>query len=476
MNFKSLYKLVTCSMFLILTACGNAEDEKNLIDLFTTASQDLIAINFPAGSTEDIISIDTFFDYRIEGLESNGVDIVPINSNINWSLSDGAVSTIDQNGRLSTGSVAETITVNAKFGILTSNFTVTISAAKFDKVIQLNDTAVIINLCQAQPIKPIGSYIDDDGNEEIRPVDNTTINTITWLIRNQEDDAPSQRAFIKTENSQAELQALETGNVIIQASARSLNSGSVVTSADFGQTLNHNLNSIKLCLKSEAGLNTCTLNNTEVIKDNTISLMAVANYQAANGTNFDQNISALSKWGTDDSNVATIAFSTDRQQLNVTGNTANASATISVACGNIEQAVQDNDIENGVVLNVPVTCANGNINCLSATANVDITDIQADLTSLAVTVDGATLTDNTTLILLGQQPQSIALNVTANFADNSTEDVTADTGVNYSNQTTTIISEVAGTPGQYNVLTAGNAEVQITFQGLTFIAKFTIPN
>ncbi|VAW50521.1 hypothetical protein MNBD_GAMMA06-2259 [hydrothermal vent metagenome] len=477
MNFKSIYSFIVCSLFFMLTACSDAENEKDLVDLFTTASQDLIAIQFIDGTTEDIISIDTFFDYSIEGLKSNGVDVIPISDNIEWSLSDGATSTIDQNGRLSTGSVAETITVNAKFGILITSFSVFVSAAKFDKVIELNSTTVAINLCQSQSINPIGSYIDDDGSEEIRPVDNTTINTITWLIRNQEDDTASQRAFIKTENSQAELQALETGNVIIQARATSLNSGAVVTSDDFNQTLDHNLNSLKLCLKSNTGLNTCTLNNTEVIKDNTISLMTVANYQASNGSNFDQDVSALSKWGTDDTDIATIALSADRQQLNITGNTANSTVAISVACGNVEQTVQNSDIEEGVVLTEPVTCANGNINCLDATADVGITEnIQTDLDSLTVTVNNATLTDGTALIIPGQQPITIILVVTANFSDNTTEDVTADSDVTYNNQTTTVIDQVAGTPGTYTVLAAGQAEVEMTFQGITFTAIFVIPN
>ncbi len=472
MRFKSIYGLFICVLLFVVSACSDADKEKELVDLFTTASQDLIAINFPAASTEDLISINTFFDYQIEGLKSNGVDIVPVNDNVSWSLSAGVVSSIDQNGRLSSGSVAEVVTVTARLGVLIATLDVTVSAAKFDQVVKLNSTPVSINMCQAQQIQPIGSYLNDDGSEEIRPVDNTVINSITWLIRNQEDDAPSQRAFIKTENSLTELQALATGNVIIQAQAKSLSTGNVVTSADFNQTLDHNLNSLKLCFKSETDLATCTLSSVDVVENAVLSIMAVGNYQAANGSTYNQNISAYSKWGTDNTSNATIAFSADRQQLDVTGNTSGTTANISVACGNIEQTVSDSAIKNGVVLDVPVTCASGNINCLPDTAVINISS--KTVSSLTVTADGNALVDNTAFAL-ASRPSTIVLNVTANYSDNTSQDVTIDTNIFYNNRSALIVIAKSGSLGEYTVLTAGEAEIQIIFQSQVFIAKITIP-
>jgi len=472
MSFKSLYGFFVCSFLLLLTACSNPDNEKELVDLFTTASQDLIAINFPA-TTQDVISVGTFVDYKIEGLKSNGIDVVPVNDNVNWSISSGAVSTIDQNGRLSSASIAEVVTITAKLGILSATQNVAISAAKFDRVIKLNETPVTVDMCQSQLIQPIGSYLNDDGSEEIRPVDNTVINTITWIIRNQEDGSPSQRAFIKTTNSQAELQALETGNVIIQAQARSISSGSTITSVDFNQTLDHNLNSLKLCSAGATDLAACVLSTTSVVESNTVSLVAVGNFQAADGSNYNQNISALSKWGVDNNANATIGFSADRQQLDVTAKVANSSAVVSVACGNIEQTVLDSDIKNGVVLASAVTCASGNLNCLRSTASVNVLS-QTTLTSLTVTADGATLVDSTALVLV-VRPVTITLKVTANFSDGTTQDVTADANITYNNQTPTIISGVPGTPGVYTVSSNGNAEIQIIFQSLTFTARMTIP-
>jgi len=472
MSFKSACGFIICSLLLVLAACSDADKEKALVDLLTTAGQDLIAINFPAATTQDLISVDTFVDYRIEGLKSNGVDVVPVYDNIRWSLSAGAVSSIDENGRLSSGPVAEVVTVTAQLGILTATQVVTVSAAKFDRVIKLDDAPVMINMCQSQQIQPVGSYLNDDGSEEIRPVDNTVINSITWLVKNQEDGTPSQRAYIKTENNLVELRALEAGNIIIQAQAKSLSSGGVVTSVDFNQTLDNNLNSLKLCLKSETDLAACVLSSVDIIENAVASLMTVANYQAADGSNYYQNISAYSKWGSDNTSNASIALSADRQQLDVTGNTPASTTNISVACGNIEQTVTDSAIKNGVVLDVPVSCASGNINCLRATVPINVTS--KTVTSLTVTANSTALVDNTALVL-ASRPATIVLDVTANFSDNTSQNVTADANTIYNNRSGLVVVAIPGSPGEYNVLIAGDADIQIIFQGVIFVAKITIP-
>ncbi len=473
MNFKMLHSLFIYILLLMLSACSDTENETRLVGLFTSAGLDIIAIDFPAAANENVISINTFFDYTIEGLQSNGIDTIAVTDNIIWSLSDGATSTIDRNGRLSGGSVAETLTITAQVGHLSQTFDVRISAAKFDQVIQLNSTQVLVNMCQTQQIIPIGSYLNDDGSEEQRPVDNSVINTIEWVIRNQEDNTPSQRAFIKTDNNITNLQALEAGNVIIQARAPSISSGNIITSADFTQTLDHNLNSLKLCLRSESDLAACTLSNNDVVENNVVSLMAVANYQAADGSNFNQNISAYSKWGIDNISNATIAFSADRQQLDITGSVADTTANISVACGNIEQTVQDSEIENGVVLTIPVSCASGNINCLFATEAMTI--INENATSLSVTANGFALVDNTAF-LLTTRPTIITLNVTANFANSNSVDITADVNLNYTNQNIVVLSENTTVPGEYTVLVSGDAQIQLVYQGQVFVAKITIQN
>ena len=472
MNFKFLYGFILCCLLLMLAACGDADKEKELVDIFTTASMDLVSIDFPAASTQDIVSINTFVDYHIEGLKSNGVDIIPVNDHIVWSLSEGAISTIDQNGRLSSGPVAETITITAKVGTLTATLNVSVSAAKFDQVIKLNSTPVLVNMCQAQQIMPIGSYRNDDGTEEIRPVDNTVINGITWIIRNQEDGSPSQRALIQTENNITKLQALEAGNVIIQAQATSLYSGNIITSVDFNQTLDNNLNSLKLCLGSDADMSACSLSNKDIAQNAVLSIMAVGNYQATDGTAYYQNISAYSKWGIDNNSNATIAFTADRQQLDITGKTVASTANITAACGNIEQTVLDSEIENGVVLAVPVTCAVGNLNCLSSTAAINIVEIV--LTSLTVTANGVALVDDTQ-VNLGYSPAIITLNVTANYSDGSSQDITSDANIYYDNRSPQLITEVQGTPGEYTTQPpSGVADIRIDYQGQIFIAKITV--
>ncbi|VAW71336.1 hypothetical protein MNBD_GAMMA10-1399, partial [hydrothermal vent metagenome] len=324
MNFKSAYSFILYSLLLILTACSDSDNEQELVDLFDVASLDIIDINFPAGSTEGTISINTFFDYTLEGTKSNGVDVIPITSNTRWSVSEGAASTIDQNGRLSAGPTPDTITITAQVGSLSTSTVVNISAAKFHKVVGLNATPVSVNMCQTQQITPMGEYRTDDGTvdgvieDPPRAVDSNAINTITWIIKNAAGDSPSQSALVVTQNNITELQAFETGDVVIQAQAISQFNNELITSADLAKILgqelelNNNLNSIKVCLESETDLSTCTLDSTDLAQNNTLSLISIGNYQAADGSNFDTNISAYSKWGTDNTSNATIALSADR--------------------------------------------------------------------------------------------------------------------------------------------------------------------
>ncbi|VAW60657.1 hypothetical protein MNBD_GAMMA08-2449 [hydrothermal vent metagenome] len=474
MNFKSLYHFIFYGFLLLLTACSDSENETQLVDLFTAANLDLIAIEFSAETTEDVLSINTFFDYKIEGLKSNGVDKIPVDSNIVWSLSEGAISTIDQTGRLTAGSVGEVITITAKLGHLIDTLEVRISAAKFDQVVQLNSTTVQVNMCQAKTIVPIGRYVNDDNTVEIRAVDSSIINSIEWIILNQEDSSASQRAVIKTVNNITDLQALEVGDVIVQARALSVSTGNIVTSADLPQSIDNNLNSLKLCLKSETDLAACTLANTDVVENNIVALQAVANYQASNGSNFNENITELTKWGIDNNN-ATIALSTDRQQLDVVGVNAGTTTTLSAACGNIEQTVTGTQITNGVVLTTPVGCAAGNLNCVATTETMSV--VAATITSLSITANDADLVDNVALVLT-VQPAIIALQVTANFANSDSRDVTDDVNVTYNNLSTNVITEVVGTPGEYTVDAAGDAEVAVAFQGQgqVFTVKITVPN
>jgi len=474
MNFKSAYCFLLCTFMLLLTACGDAEKEAPLVDLFAAASLDIIAIDFPAEANEAIISVDAFFDYSIEGLRSNGVDSVPVTSNVTWSLSDGAVSSIDENGRLSAGSVAEQMTITATVGHLSDTFDVRISAAKFDQVVMLNSTALTINMCTAQQIIPIGNYINDDGSaDEQRPVDSRIINTIEWLIRNAEDDTSSQRAFIKTENNIANLQALQTGDVIIQARAPSdSQDGTVITSVDFNQTLDNNLNSIKICRSTDTNLDTCALTNKDVVENNVVSLMAVGKYQQTDGSDSSQNISAYSKWGISNTANATIALSADLQQLNVTGKLKETTTNVSVACGNVEQSIADADIEKGVVLEVPVTCANGNLNCLQKSETMNV--ISEAITAISITANDLDLQDNIARVFT-TRPTSIILKVTADFSNSASRVVTAE--ATYFNRSAEVITKKSGTSAEYTVQPTGNdVEIFVEMQNQNFTVKITLPN
>ncbi|MES0327887.1 MAG: hypothetical protein ABUK13_06830 [Gammaproteobacteria bacterium] len=471
MNFKTCYQLCLYALFIFLAACS-ADDEENLVNLHAIANQDIISISFPA-DTETTHSINSEYDFSLQGLKSNAVDTVVISSDIQWSLSDGAISTIGQNGHFTASATAELITVTADFGFFSDSIEIKVSDAKFDQVVQLDENVLIVDMCRSQTVRPIGRYVDEYGIEEIRPVDNIIINTIEWIILDQADNNPSQRAHIETLDDHATLHTLAEGNIVIQAKAFSPLSNSDVTSADFNQAITNNLNSIKLCYSSASDLSNCVVTNASVEKDKSISFISVANYQALDGSNFYENISGNSKWGVDNVLNASIALSTDRQQLNITGEIEESSATISVACGDIEQAIDSIDISQGVVLDTPVSCSTG-ASCVTSSTTVLID--QLSVTALKVSANDTDLT-SAEVLTLTVRPDEISLITTAAFSNNTESIITSDTGLVYSITIgkDVVIEEKAGSVGVYTVLGAGTAEVKLDFRGETFYALIEIP-
>ena len=473
MNFKMLYKFILISFFLFLNACSDPENETNLVNLYTVASLDIISIDFPADTTETVISINSQFDFDLQGLQSNGVDLINITSNVEWSLSDGALSTIDQQGNFTASPSAETITLTAQFGYLTQSIEIRVSSAKFDQVIQLDAQTLSVDMCQSLNIKPIARYVDEGGNDEIRSVDSIIINTIEWIIRDQVDNNLSKRAYIETSDNQASLHTLAAGNLIIQAKANSVFQNTLVTSADFNQTVGNTLNEIKLCRSSDTDLSSCSVTSAAIEPGEVLSLISVASYQATDGSSFNENISKNSKWGIDNVTNASIALSADHQSLDITGNIENSSATVSVACGDIAQNIDSVDISQGVTLSSSVSC---DVNCLSSSALVSINALS--VTSLDVTANNINLVDNVSTSL-DAAPAEIALVVTANYSNASSEIITNDSSLVYTIITldgqSATIEEKTGSPGVFTVLSNGTAKIQLDYQNETFIVLIEVP-
>ncbi|HEB83184.1 MAG TPA: hypothetical protein ENJ11_10020 [Gammaproteobacteria bacterium] len=475
MHFRAVYTFFFYILLLLLAGCSNTEDEEDLVNLFAVASLDLVAINFPADS-ETLVSTDTFVDYRLEGTKSDGTSNVPITKNISWSVSSGAASSINSNGRLTTGSAGEVITLTARVGYLTASLEVTVSDARFDRVVQLSSQPVELNRCQSARLYPVGRYVRDDGTEEIRAVDNTIINTITWLVFNAEDSSPSQRARVRTENSIATLQAFASGNIILRAQAYSPYNDSIVTSGDFSQTLDNNLINLKLCRQSDTSLVSCTLGNPDLGENQTLAVVSLAEYRDSSGASNWENISALSKWGIDNPSYAEISLSADRSWLNIKALQAGTSPTVSVACGTIEQSITDSQLEEGVVLTEAVSCASGSTDCDADSSQITIGN-SVSLSSLSVTANGLALQDN---VELGINDTTVILRVTAHYSDGSSKDVTTDTETLYNRRNNVLTEDTDQSgqviPGQYIAdQSPGTAEIQITYQGQTFTALMAIP-
>jgi len=473
MRFKNIFSLLIINIFIFLSACGDAEKEANLVNLHTAASQDIISIHFPADETESILSINSEFDFKLQGVKSNNIDTVNITNDVIWSLSENALSSIDQKGHLIASSTAELITLTAQFGHLTETLELKISDAKFDEVVALNNDSFNIDMCVSKDLTPIARYIDNDGIDEIRPVDSNIINTITWLIRNQEDNSTSQRAYINTITNKASLQTLAVGNIIIQANAPSIYTGTVKTSADFHQSVSNAMNSIKVCNSNDTDLINCNVTTTNIEKDKSISVISVGNYQASDGSNFNINITQNSKWGVDNTNNASIAFESDLQSLTITGETESTSAVLSVACGEITQSISAIDITTGVALNSSVSC-DGNTNCLDATSNVTIDKLS--VSSFTVRANDIDLIDNTSQVF-SSRPDEISLQVTANYTNSTSSVITLDDELiyNITQGDGTVIEDKLNSKSVYTVLGRGTAKIELDYRTEEFTVLLEIP-
>jgi hypothetical protein len=473
MNFRHPIKLISAIIILSVAGCSDPDRENQLVDIFETAGQDVIGISFPA-ATETTVSINSQVNFTLQGLRSNTVDVVPLTRNVNWSLSAGAISSIDQNGLLTAASTAESITLTASFGVFTESLNILVSAAKFDRVVQLHDSAFSIDMCRSQVLRPVGRYVDENSNEEIRPVDSSIINTVEWIILNQEDLSPSQRAYVATAGNAASLHTLASGDLIIQARAPSVFAGGAVTSQDFSQTVGSALNSIKLCLSSAVDLSSCSATSARVEKDSATSFIAVGNYPGTDGVNLDENITRNSQWGISNAINASAVFSLDRERIDITGNVEDTTVAVSVACGVIEQSLAGIDITQGVNLTTPVSCGT-NTACRVANSSINIDELT--VLSFDVSANGIPLTDNA-LVALDARPVEISVVVNANFSNASQVDVTADNTLDYTiiaDAQARVIEPTAGSPGTFTVLGPGTARIEIDYRNESFVALILVP-
>jgi len=473
MTFKYFHLVFFSSLLIFMMACSDTDNETELVELHTTANQDIMQINFPSDTNETILSINSQFDFTLQGLKTNGVDQVTISRDVKWSLSEGAISSIDQSGHFSAGDSTEMITVYAKFGYLTESIDIRVSSAKFDQVIQLDEQGFDIDMCQSHTIKPVARYIDDNGIEEIRLVDSNTINSIEWIIHNEEDNSLSQRAYIETINNQATINTLASGNITILAKARSLFSDSEVNSENFNHTIGNQLNSIKLCPVTDEDFSNCELVDPSIEKDDVLPIIAVGNYQANDGSTYNENITKNSKWGLSNALNASVAFSSDWDQLDITGATEGSTVLISAACGEVEQTIDDIELSEGVILENSPSC-NVNADCLLSSALITI-DLLS-VSSFDVEANEIILIDDES-VNLDTRPDEITFQVTANFSNNTDDDITQDNGLDYTiiDGQDDVIEIKEDSPGVFTVLGAGTTKIQLLFRQKKFIAIINIP-
>lgn len=471
---SSIRLLCVVLMILFTYGCSDTEREDELVDLFTTADLDLIAIEFPS-EIETVVSAGSTVAFSINGTKSNGSDVISLTRKAEWSLSAGSLSRIDQYGRLSAATRAETVTITARVGVLETSIDVRVSTAEFDQVIALDDSMSDLDMCRVRTLNPVGRYVDDEDNEEIRSVDNLIIGTISWDVLNADDRNPSQRAYIDTNSTQPRLHALEVGDLLIRATAPSVYQGVDVTSSDLAQTISNNLNSMKLCLAGTSDLNNCSLTSTSVEQGQTTGVIAVGLYQDSVNSVSSENISRRVKWSSSNLTAANLILSSDYSSLRITGSQADTSTTLSAACGGIEQSLNGIDITEGMILAETVSCS-GNEDCAVTAARINIDDLSVD--SFEVSVNDIEVTSNSAL-LLDSRPDELDIEVVAIFSDNSRLNITEDSGLVYEILPITdqdeVIEEESDSPGVYNVIGVGTARVQLDYRGETFIVRVEVP-
>ncbi len=479
MNFKRITQwLILSSLIMLLIACSDEATEKQLVSLHTTAAQDVSTIEFPA-STEEVVSINSLTAFSVQGLKSNGTDRVSLTSQIDWSLSGGALSSIDQDGRLTAAPTAESITVYATLGILSTSIDIRISAAKFDQVVSLNpDDKLPINIemCQSQTITPFGNYIDANGNVEYRKVDNNVIKTIGWSILNKADGSKSQNAYIETLGSTTTLYSLAAGDLIVQATATSAYSGNEATYEVSSQTIGNGLDSVKICYSSATDYASCSVTNPSVEQDKEISFVAIGQY--ASGSY--QNISRTGKWGISNENM-TAGFSNSIQQIDVKGSVVPAdkdstTSSLYVACGDIKETITGN-ITQGTILDSSVECsADTGTDCKSSYSNITIKQLSVE--SLTVKEGNNELT-NATTYTLSTRPDEIVLKVFATYDKNSAPVEITDnaklTHVITDLEGNKVIEDKENTPGTFTVLNAGKTQIQFKYSNGSFTAIIEVP-
>lgn len=477
MNFKAFQRIFPIVLLLILVACSDPDNEKKLVDLHAVAGQDLVSIDF-AENTETIVSTNSEVEFSVQGKKSNGVEI-SLQDDIDWSLSAGAFSSINQQGVFSAAGVDEPLTLTARFGYFSVSREIVVSSAKFDKLVRIEfqgDENSMINMCQSKQVNAYGMY---EGEVIERTIDSNTAEMIEWTVSNTDGDIDPLRAFIEKDSDQVVLYTRAAGQVDIQARVYSPLQAKEV-STTFQQKISTaefaGEQDIKICSSDDSNtLSSCSLNSVTVEQDQSISLIAVGRYQTADGTDYYENITRNSQWGNSNTDNTTLQFSSDLQQLQVTGKLEQFRSTIYAACGNIDQSLDNVDITQGVILDSELSCVNSSsTGCLDSSVLVSVDRLS--VSSFDVTANSEEMTDNVSLVL-DTRPDEIELLIKANFSNDSQQDITADIELDSSiieidGQT---VIESTSTAGVYSVVGAGTAKIQLVYRDEEFIVLIEVP-
>ncbi|MBU6955357.1 Ig-like domain-containing protein [Hahella sp. HN01] len=284
--------LALCSV--LLSACGGGSGDTDALNDAVDAGK-LDAKSLTLTSTSDKVLFEPNESWQLKVVaELNNGSTQDITSKVKWSTDDGALATVDNAGKMTTGTPVgnQDVVITASLVNLNAQLTVTVSDATLS-TIEASASNSEVDECRSLTLSATGTYTD--GSQ--RPI----VSGLSWI------SSDSAVATINSDSSM--LVTHNSGNVNVSVSR------GAVKSTDVPITVNDTLASLKINEGS----------TVSVSKSGSTTLTVSGDY--SDGTN-NVGITSNAIWTSGDTGVATVDGG------KVTG-VSTSSTTVKAACGGL---------------------------------------------------------------------------------------------------------------------------------------------
>ncbi|AZZ90273.1 hypothetical protein EUZ85_05895 [Hahella sp. KA22] len=288
----SFAALALCSA--LLSACGGGSGDTDALNDAVDAGK-LDAKSLTLTSTSDKVLFEPNESWQLKVVaELNNGSTQDITSKVKWSTDDGALATVDNAGKMTTGTPVgnQDVVITASLVNLNAKLTVTVSDATLS-TIEASANNSEVDECRSLTLSATGTYTD--GSQ--RPI----VSGLSWV------SSDSSVATINSDSSS--LMTHNSGAVSVSVSR------GAVKSADLPITVNDTLASLKINEGS----------SISVSKSGSTTLTVSGDY--SDGTN-NVGITANSTWSSGNTGVATV------DSGKVSG-VSTGTTTVTAACGGL---------------------------------------------------------------------------------------------------------------------------------------------